>query len=123
MADLRQPEAFKSDIRLWAPATGKTLAVLKGTGRQVFAVGFAAGERSIAWGNSYSGLKSSDWANKRGPLEIALRLPGKMAKCSPNHGPSTTSKAGRPQARIALGRYPYAFAWAPEQAVTPSSIC
>ena len=67
---------FQGDIRLWAPATGKTAAVLKGTGRQVWAVGFAAGGRSIAWGNSNSGLKLRDSVNKRGLLEISLRLPG-----------------------------------------------
>ncbi len=67
---------FNGDIRLWAAATGKTAAVLRGTGRQVWNVGFAAEGRNIAWGNSYSGLKYPDGVNKRGPLEISLRLPG-----------------------------------------------
>ncbi len=62
-----------NEIHLWDAETGKTKAVLKGTGRPGWAVGFSADGRSIAWGNS---LGQSPAANNYGPLEMALRLPG-----------------------------------------------
>ena len=38
-------------IHVWDPKTGETKAVLKGTGKPGWAVGFSADGRSIAWGN------------------------------------------------------------------------
>ena len=61
-----------SEIHVWDPKTGETKAVLKGTGRPSWAVGFSADGRSIAWGTH--GRKKA--AAERGPLELALRLPG-----------------------------------------------
>jgi WD40 repeat protein len=59
-------------VQVWDPKTGETKAVLKGTGRPGWAVGFSADGRGIAWGNT-SGYQEH---NIRGPLETALRLPG-----------------------------------------------
>jgi len=66
---------FNGDIQIWDPTTGDTKAVLKGTGRPSWAVGFSADGRGIAWGNT------ADYQSKapqllRGPVETALRLPG-----------------------------------------------
>ncbi|MGO9487342.1 MAG: PDZ domain-containing protein [Rhodomicrobium sp.] len=60
------------EINLWSPVTGETKAVLEGTGRQTWAVGFSADGSSIVWGNT-SGYREH---NSRGPLEMSLRLPG-----------------------------------------------
>ncbi len=43
---------FNGDIQVWDPKTGETKAVLKGTGRPGWAVGFSADGRSIAWGST-----------------------------------------------------------------------
>ena len=60
------------EILIWDPNTGETKAVLKGTGRTGWAAGFAADGRGIAWGSTL-GYREH---NSRGPLEIALGLPG-----------------------------------------------
>ncbi len=62
-------------IYIWDPRTGETKAALKGTGRQTWAVGFSSDGRSIAWGNTNSNPLGETPANKRGPLEMSLRLP------------------------------------------------
>ncbi len=62
---------FNGDIQLWDPQTGETKAVLKGTGRPTWAVGFSSDGSSIAWGKT---LDAKD-QNNRGPLEMSFRLP------------------------------------------------
>ncbi|MGO9473359.1 MAG: PDZ domain-containing protein [Rhodomicrobium sp.] len=61
-------------IHVWYPKTGETKAVLKGTGTRALSVGFSAVERSIAWGTR--AYPTGEYINDRGPLEMALRLPG-----------------------------------------------
>ena len=62
------------EIHVWDPKTGETKAVLKGTGQNGLSVGFSASGNSVAWGAvAYS---TGERMNDRGPLEMALRLPG-----------------------------------------------
>jgi WD40 repeat protein/uncharacterized caspase-like protein len=61
----------QKQLNIWDPLSGETKAVLKGTGRPGWAVGFSADGRSIAWGNT-SRSKAHDG---RGPLEYSMRLP------------------------------------------------
>ncbi len=63
-------------VHVWDPGTGDTKAVLKGTGHPRWAVGFSADGRGIAWGNTNIYRRSIGPLNNRGPLEIAMRLPG-----------------------------------------------
>ena len=83
------PGAFSSDgslvatgggdnqeIHIWDPKTGETKAVLKGKGHPGWAVGFAADGRGIAWGNTRANPPGATPINDRGPLQMALRLPG-----------------------------------------------
>ncbi len=63
------------EIHIWDPKTGETKAALKGIGQPSWAVGFANDGRGIAWGNKVV-YDSPKPALSRGPLEIALRLPG-----------------------------------------------
>ncbi len=60
------------EIHAWDPKTGETKAVLRGSGRPNWAVGFSADGRNIAWGNA---LGQNPSPNNYGPVEIALRLP------------------------------------------------
>jgi len=60
------------EIHVWDPKTGETKAVLKGTGRSDWAVGFSEDGRSIAWGNTFEYRDNKS----RGPLEMAMPLPG-----------------------------------------------
>ena len=78
------------EIHVWDPKTGETKAVLKGTGRPGWAVGFAADGRGIAWGNA----TASDNPIDRGPLEIALRLPGADAALAQPEPAREARKAG-----------------------------
>ncbi len=68
--------SFSGDIQVWNPKTGETKAVLKGTGRPSWAVGFSQDERSIAWGNTNANPAGVTPINDRGAMEMALRLPG-----------------------------------------------
>jgi WD40 repeat protein len=60
------------EIYIWDPRTGETKAALKGTGSTLRAAAFSADSRQIAWGHT---SRYSDHAD-RGPLEMAMRLPG-----------------------------------------------
>jgi WD40 repeat protein len=60
------------EIHIWDPRTGETKAVLKGTGSTSWAAGFSADSRQIAWGHTFKQESPVD----RGPLEMAMRLPG-----------------------------------------------
>ena len=41
-----------SGIRMWDPATGKTVRRLEGLGKAVFAAGWSPDGQAVAWGNS-----------------------------------------------------------------------
>ena len=47
-------------IHVWDPKTGETKAVLKGAGRRVWAAGFSADGRSIAWGKQRLSQEQTD---------------------------------------------------------------
>ena len=59
------------EIHIWDPKTGDTKQILKGTGAPVWAVGFSADERTIAWGNTFE----EHGLNNHGPLQFSLTLP------------------------------------------------
>jgi len=52
------------EIRVWNPNTGRTEAVLRGTGLGAFSVAFSADGRRFAWSSNY-----------RGALQMTMRLP------------------------------------------------
>ncbi len=62
-----------NEIHVWDAATAKVLQTLAGTGRSVWAAGISADGRRIAWGHR----ETARTTNRRGPLEFALRLPGR----------------------------------------------
>jgi WD40 repeat protein len=59
-------------LHVWDPKTGETKAVLKGAGRPGWAAGFSLDGQSVAWGSTADYYEY----HNRGPLEMALRLPG-----------------------------------------------
>ncbi len=63
--------AFSGDVQVWHPRTGSTEAVLRGTGAQRWTACFSPDSRTIYWGQS----DRHEAQNKRGPLELSLRLP------------------------------------------------
>lgn len=61
-----------NEIHVWDASTAKIVQTLAGTGRSVWAAGISTDGRRIAWGHR----EAARTANRRGPLEYALRLPG-----------------------------------------------
>jgi WD40 repeat protein len=60
------------EIHIWDPKTGNGKAVLKGSGRPIWAAAFSSDSRNIAWGHS----AGRTWSpNNYGPLERYLSLP------------------------------------------------
>ena len=59
------------EIHIWDPRSADRKAVLKGTGRPVYAVAFSADGLQFAWGSTFEYVAH----NYLGPVQMALRLP------------------------------------------------
>src|SRR5439155_2654555 len=70
------------EILLWQVPTGEVLARLEGTGRTIYAVGFAPDGRYLSWGHTAAYTSP----NHQGPLEHRFdltqltRLPGALSE-------------------------------------------
>ncbi|MGA7324741.1 MAG: caspase family protein [Rhodomicrobium sp.] len=77
-----------NEIHLWDARTGNTKAILKGRGSPIWAVGFSADGKKIAWGRTRTSRDDKEQINNRGPLEFELTI---LDKAGVIRGPQPVS--------------------------------